>query len=648
VFARALVLIAALAACRSVTLPAVPGATKISVESVSIEPVGDTSVVYKPVMNLLGLRKQSLLFPERTYNDYRLAEDRRRLQSFLAWNGRFDAEVEAPVLDWNTNQTGVRVTWKVHEGPKYTIGSVEIRGAPEHEAAELRSMIHFGAGSDIQMEPYRLERLHLALHLQEHGYGHARVYSRAFVDRSTKRVAWVYYVDAGPKTTIGSISVVGNAQVPADEVLARAGLKAGEPFSTERAQKAELALLDTGAFVTAAVVTDADIARLPEFPDSGGRFAPEQVDANGELVPRRLPTELSVRVLVAEAPRRQLRAELGVEADPNRFDAFTGARVTLRNLLGAQHHLVLEGSVGYGWRFDDEEIASGLYGNGLVQYLHPGDHIDGRITGRWRDTLYPDALLRELTVGPGLRAVPAPRVLLELDALFRVGQTRDLPMLDGSTAGSFTAEESRGGVLQGSAVIDHRDERVEATRGWLVGATGQYSPGGALGDHRWLQLTTDARLLVPIRQSVSVGLRVGTGWVLAADEAGVPLGPRLFGGGAYGNRGYGRDRLAPAAVDAMGSEVLVGGRSLVEASAELRFLPYRKQVGAVAFLDLGGAGEALDPFAQGVALAAGIGGRVRLWYVPIAIDIGYRILDESDPGLSLSRVQGFLRIGEAF
>jgi outer membrane protein assembly factor BamA len=536
----------------------------------------------------------------------------------------------------------------VHEGPKYTISSVEIRGAPEEQAQTLRGMIHFHEGADIQMEPYRLERLHLALHLQEHGYGHARVYSRAFVDRETKHVAWVYYVDAGPKTTIGSIQVVGNAQVPADEVLARAGLKAGEPFSTERAQQAELALLDTGAFVTAAVVTDADIARLPEFPDTGGVLAPEQVDANGELVPRDLPAELTVRVMVAEAPRRQLRAEIGVEADPNRFDAFTGARVTLRNLLGVQHHLVLEGNVGYGWRFDEDQVASGLYGSALVQYLHPGDHIDGRITGRWRDTLYPDALLREFTVGPGLRAVPAEKVMLELDALFRVGQTRDLPMLDAATAGSFTAEESRGGLLQGSAIVDHRDDRVEATDGWLLGATGQYSPGGALGDHRWLQLTTDARLLVPVKESISVGLRVGTGWVLAADDNGVPLGPRLFGGGAYGNRGYGRDRLAPAAIDAMGSEVLIGGRSLVEASAELRFLPYRKQVGAVAFLDLGGAGEALNPFEQGVALAAGIGGRVRLWYVPIAIDIGYRILDESDPGLSLSRVQGFLRIGEAF
>ena len=55
-----------------------------------------------------------------------------------------------------------------------------------------------------------------------------------------------------------------------------------------------------------------------------------------------------------------------------------------------------------------------------------------------------------------------------------------------------------------------------------------------------------------------------------------------FGGGTYGFRGFGRDHLSPfACVAGMSgcSRALVGGRSLVESSVELRYLPFRKQFG---------------------------------------------------------------------
>ena len=96
--------------------------------------------------------------------------------------------------------------------------------------------------------------------------------------------------------------------------------------------------------------------------------------------------------------------------------------------------------------------------------------------------------------------------------------------------------------------------------------------------------------------------------------------------------------------------MLVGGRSLVEASAELRWLPFRKQVGAAAFVDAGGAGAGANPFADGVSLAAGVGARLRLWYLPIAIDLAYRVIDDTafatDGGFD--RVLAFVRVGEAF
>jgi outer membrane translocation and assembly module TamA len=152
---------------------------------------------------------------------------------------------------------------------------------------------------------------------------------------------------------------------------------------------------------------------------------------------------------------------------------------------------------------------------------------------------------------------------------------------------------------------------------------------------------------------VSIAQRGAYSVVVGEDEAGVPLGGRLFGGGAFGMRGYGRDQLSPEVLCAPGASCeseLVGGLSLLESSLELRFLPFRKFFGAVGFVDFGGAGQARDPLEDGVSVAVGIGPRVRLWYVPIALDVAYRVIGngELESAGSWDPYLVFLRIGEAF
>ncbi|MEP6863160.1 MAG: BamA/TamA family outer membrane protein [Deltaproteobacteria bacterium] len=644
-FAVAALVVAA--ACRAAQYPAVPGDTSLGVSAVTIAPRAGEHLAldYKVVISNLGLRAKTLLLPERAWNPYRLAEDRRRLAAFLMESGRFEAAVDEPQLAWNPAHTSVAVAWTVHEGPAYTIGSVEIRGAPPELAGELRAMVPFGPGDRVDMPVYRPLRFKLADKLQEHGYGHARGYSRAFVDRTAKTVAWFYYLDPGPPTTIKSVSVEGNTHVPTPAVLERAGLAAGQPYSTTAARRAELALLDSGSFASVNVTSDADVPHLPEWPEFGGVIAPDQIGADGSLVPRPLPAELAVRVVVVESPRDQLRGELGVEADPTRIDSFTSAHLILRDLFAPQHHLVLAASAGYGWILGDDHRAEGFYGSALAEYVHSLDVTDVRMTARWRDVLYPWALLRELVAGPGLHRVLAPGVFVDGDAFLRFGRQLDQPALvmPAAELELAPARDSTGLDLEASVIADRRDDRVEPKRGWLLGAGASYSPGGAVGDHRWLQLTGDARAFVPVGDAWSLGLRASGGWVGLGGDGGIPLGPRLFGGGAYGMRGFGRDQLSPAV-----GAVLVGGRSLVESTAELRWLPFRKQVGAAAFVDAGQAGAGANPFADGISVAAGAGFRLRLWYLPIALDLAYRLIDSNHAGLAWNRVLAFVRVGEAF
>ena len=241
-----LVVVAMAGACHKTPPPAVPGHTDIAIASVAIEArAGEQlTISVAPLFENLGLRAKTLTRPERSFNEFRLAEDRRRIAAYFQGYGHFDVEVDEPELVYSDGGKRVAVTWHVHEGVRYTLSAVELIGVPAEHDATLRAMIKFSPGDPLDMDTFRPLRRDLAERLQDEGYGHARGYSRTFVDQEKKTVAWFFYIDAGPKTHIGSVNVEGNNKVPAEVILERAGLAPGRDYSTAEKRRAELALLD--------------------------------------------------------------------------------------------------------------------------------------------------------------------------------------------------------------------------------------------------------------------------------------------------------------------------------------------------------------------------------------------------------------------
>jgi outer membrane translocation and assembly module TamA len=122
-------------------------------------------------------------------------------------------------------------------------------------------------------------------------------------------------------------------------------------------------------------------------------------------------------------------------------------------------------------------------------------------------------------------------------------------------------------------------------------------------------------------------------------------------------RGFGRHHLSPIAPSCLTSGaanvvcegVPVGGLSLFEGGIEGRFLPPLKPYGAVVFADVGGAGDSANPFDSGVSLAAGLGLRLRFWYLPAALDVAYRIVHDNQVQKPADEpFLVFFRLGEAF
>jgi outer membrane protein assembly factor BamA len=512
--------------------------------------------------------------------------------------------------------------------------------------------------------------------LRRAGYGHAEVFSRVFVDDDDKQLHWFYYVDAGPKTRVGNIVVEGAVKTDPEDIIERSGLKSGEAFDWDKRYDGEFHLLDTGAYAGSFVRANVDTKfHVPgDAPDPGGKIGPDQIDEEGNLVPRELSEVVDVKIHVVEAPSQQLRVRAGVEFDPTRIDTALSSRLWLRNLFGPWHHLVVEGRIGFGvlWRSVSDDPA-GLYGEALLRYVKPmflTRLLDFRMSARFRDVLYPGFHLRELTTGPGLRFTLAPGratdfygggLFFDTDLLFRLGQQVDFGPFDAPVRDAFSLADDDlfvGGEVQASLIWDERDNQVEAMRGHLLALRTGLSPGGSDAWNRYWWIGPEARGFLPLSESLSLGARANANWVLLGDDNGVPLGPRLFGGGAFSHRGFGRHQLSPDAPSCHRNEAgalqvcqgtPVGGLSLMEASLEGRWLPKLKPYGAVVFGDLGGAGAEANPFDTGVSLAAGLGLRLRFWYLPAAFDFSYRILEDNEVQEPADEPFGvFFRLGEAF
>lgn len=635
-----------LAGCTHVPVEKVPGESDIEVTRVTLEAKkGSPSLDTRPLLSKLGSRAASALYTPRRYNPFRVAEDRRRVESWLGTRGYLDAKVDPALVRLDPEKKTATLRFEYDAGPRYTLAELRFDGLPE--GSSLDGYRKAKPGGHFDLEDLRVARYDMAAALQRDGYAHAQVYVRHYVDRANKQVHVVYFCDPGPRTKVGSVRIEGNRKVAEADIRRRLGLAPGDAFDLDAKEKAEADLRDTASFNQVVIESNADTEMyLGDVPDTGGVIPDERIAEDGSLIPRRgLPEALDLVVHVDEAPKARVRIRASAELDPNRFDAVLGSKVTLLNALGSQHHLVFDGRVGLGtiWRGESEQ-PTGLYGDALLRYVRPGliGRIgDGRLSVRFRDVFYPGFHLRELTTGPGVRSTLAKGLFFDLDTLFRLaGQAGFGPFSEADRAHNELAKEDLylGAEAQTSLVWDRRNDPVEPTAGHFLAARAQVSP---LGTNQYLQITPEARGYLPLGNDLSLAARASYGWTFGFGENGVPLGPRLFGGGAFGMRGYGRDQLSPK----VGGTV-VGGLSLAEMSLEMRYLPLQKQAGIVVFCDFGGAGRRANPFDEGLSAAAGLGPRLRLWYVPLSLDLSYRFLDQgrvTEGGIGI-----FARIGEAF
>ncbi|WP_208435531.1 autotransporter assembly complex protein TamA [Bartonella phoceensis] len=134
--------------------------------------------------------------------------------------------------------------------------------------------------------------------------------------------------------------------------------------------------------------------------------------------------------------------------------------------------------------------------------------------------------------------------------------------------------------------------------------------------------------------------RAKLGTILGSDKGQIPSDTLFFAGGGGSVRGYAYRNIGIKT----DTDAVVGGRSLVEGAAELRF-SLNDKIGLVSFLDGGIVGEkAHFDFSQKIKWGAGIGGRYMTGLGPLRVDLAFPLKREKgDPHISF-----YVGIGQAF
>lgn len=142
-------------------------------------------------------------------------------------------------------------------------------------------------------------------------------------------------------------------------------------------------------------------------------------------------------------------------------------------------------------------------------------------------------------------------------------------------------------------------------------------------DTAFVQLESEAKLILPLWTTARLLLRGDAGWTIKDEFKDLPFSVRYFAGGDNSVRGYDYKTLGPT--DATGS--VTGGADLLVGSVELDQRVFGNW-SVAAFVDIG---NAFDSF-QDMSLKTGVGAGLR-WYSPlgpIRLDVGVPLDDAPD------------------
>lgn len=523
-----------------------------STKIVDIEFEGNEKYSDRKLRRQMSLSEQTIfswLTKSNRFNEEKFAQDMERVTEFYQNNGYFEARVLDTQIDTNEDKTKQTITVKVHEGPRYRWGKVQIEGDTREVAKEdLYKMLKMKEGRLYERQKMVDSLQAMQTAMGSAGYAFSEINVQPVPNTETGVVDFVLNVEPGRKVYVNEINISGNNKTR-DEVIRRE-LRQMEaaPYDVSKLQRSKERVELLGYF---------DDVQFDAKPVEG---TPDQVNLDMSLKER---STGSLDLSAGWVQDTGLVLSAGVAQD-NLFG--TGKSVSARvsrskttqnaSLSFTEPYFTPDGvSLGYdvyGKVYDPRKASSSTH-----QY-------------------------KTTTLGTGLRmGIPVTeydRVNFGLGAehltvnTYEGAPKRYREFIDEHGKGTNGIGKFKGWVYKGNIGWGRNktDNALWPTRGYLTNVNGEIGlPGSKL---KYYTLTHNQTWFFPLSKQLTLmlGGEVGYGNGYGKTKN-MPFFENFYGGGLGSVRGFESGTLGPKVYDRYGEVISYGGNKKANVSAELLF-----------------------------------------------------------------------------
>ncbi|KWV90811.1 autotransporter assembly complex family protein [Erythrobacter sp. YT30] len=553
----------------------------------------------------------------------RLSEDSLLIQRLLKSEGWYQPTVTTRIERSDDLENPSATAFiNVEPGKRFTLSSVTIDADETVPPGLIDDNVALKVDEPIIASRILANEALIATVLPENGYPFAELGQRdILLDPTTATGDYTLPVEIGPRARIGGFVARGETAFGADHVAEIARFKRGELFDSRELDDLRKALVATGLFSTVSVTPE----RTGEPAEDGTEYVNIAVDQTAGP-PRTIAgsfgfgTGQGFRLEGSWTHRNLFPPEGALSASLVAGTREQGGGVNFRRANAGQRDRTFEiGVNGLRSNFDAFEALTGRVG---LQYSYISTPI-------WQ---------KLITYSVGIEAIASVEEAFDSELGDTVDETYFI------------------GALTGQIGFDTSDDLLNPTQGFRLGALVQPEVSVDGGFTPYVRAVFDSTAYYPISDNFVLAGRAKVGTIQGADRVDIAPSRRLYAGGGGSVRGFGFQQLGPKVLvpndnfdptdpEETVDEFLItpiGGRSVVEAAAEVR---YRfGDYGVVAFVDAGQVYTQSLPQLSDIRFGAGIGGRFYTNFGPLRLDVATPINRREGE----SRINVYVSIGQAF
>lgn len=443
------------------------------------------------------------------YNEEQLQQDLMRLTFHYLKHGFLKAKVEKPSVALSKDRRYFFVTFQIHEGPRYRIGSVDMAGDILTTRAELLSDLLTQPGQIYNREAIERDIQALTRKYADEGYAFVHIAPATTTNEIAKTADIVFQAEKGSRITVEKVEIRGNT-VTRDKVIRRElKVKEGDLYSESRLEESRQKVMALGFF--------------------------EEVNF---ATPRGTRDDaLNLVITVKERPTGSF--SLGVGFSTAEDFILTGS-IQKQNFFGRGWSGELAAEVSSIRQqflasmldpyFLDSEWILGLSGSRTV--FRFGDSTTGRFD-------------RESFGG----SVSIGRRFFDHGSMNLGYQIEDVEASSLSTFIPARFRENAGGLTSLLSLTlnrDTRDNRIYASKGMFNSVKFEVSGDKLGGDNDFYRITGRTQLYQPVIGKLNFKTFGRVGFIESLNTRVVPLFERFFLGGPNSLRGYHPQSIGPA------------------------------------------------------------------------------------------------------